>query len=242
MEDISNLESKVSDEYDGSTRVLYKLECQHCSNAFWRPAKDLGRSKFCKRDCYTEARAKVGKRITLECLQCQKPFKKFQHHAAQVKSGRYFCSRACQQQSTIIHRVDCLSCKKEVIGKGRVYCSSECQWTHTYDENIRKWKSGEIEGINAAEGLRSWLRRYLLDKADNQCSECGWCKVNPTTGKIPLQIDHVDGNYKNNTEENLRVLCPCCHSLTPTYGALNIGNGREKRRKKLQGNGNLSID
>ena len=32
--------------------------------------------------------------------------------------------------------------------------------------------------------------------------------------------------------ENLKILCPNCHSLTPTFGALNKGNGRELRRIK----------
>ena len=61
---------------------------------------------------------------------------------------------------------------------------------------------------------------------------CGWCEINPTSGKIPLEIEHIDGNYKNNTEENLILLCPNCHSLTPTYRALNKGHGRKERYKK----------
>jgi 5-methylcytosine-specific restriction endonuclease McrA len=34
----------------------------------------------------------------------------------------------------------------------------------------------------------------------------------------------------NHNEKNLNLLCPNCHSLTPTYGSLNKGNGRLKRR------------
>lgn len=39
------------------------------------------------------------------------------------------------------------------------------------------------------------------------------------------------GNYLNNSEDNLDLICPNCHSLTPTYRALNIGNGRKDRHK-----------
>lgn len=44
-----------------------------------------------------------------------------------------------------------------------------------------------------------------------------------------MQIDHIDGDYKNCRPENLRILCPNCHSLTPTFGALNKGKGRKLR-------------
>lgn len=84
------------------------------------------------------------------------------------------------------------------------------------------------------EGISTWLRKYIIEKFNNKCSLCGWSEINKSTGKVPVQIDHIDGNYKNNSEENLRLLCPNCHSLTPTYGALNKGRGREKRKLKLR--------
>lgn len=47
----------------------------------------------------------------------------------------------------------------------------------------------------------------------------------------------IDGDFRNCSEENLTVLCPNCHSLTPTFMSLNRGNGRDvagvRRRKKV---------
>jgi 5-methylcytosine-specific restriction endonuclease McrA len=71
----------------------------------------------------------------------------------------------------------------------------------------------------------------LLEKNNYSCSECGWNKINPKTGKSPLEIDHIDGDCSNNKEENLRVLCPNCHSLTPTWKALNKGNGNKESHR-----------
>lgn len=53
--------------------------------------------------------------------------------------------------------------------------------------------------------------------------------MNPKTNQVPLIADHIDGNWRNNIESNLRLLCPNCDSLSPTYAALNKGNGRKNR-------------
>lgn len=93
------------------------------------------------------------------------------------------------------------------------------------------WKSGEVSGLSVEYGLSKRIRKYLLDKNNNKCERCGWGEVNPYTGRVPLEIDHKDGDYSNNSEDNLAVLCPNCHSLTPTYKALNMGSGRKARKK-----------
>jgi hypothetical protein len=42
---------------------------------------------------------------------------------------------------------------------------------------------------------------------------------------MPLQIDHIDGNYLNCSLKNLKAFCSNCHVLIPTFGALNRGKG-----------------
>lgn len=67
-------------------------------------------------------------------------------------------------------------------------------------------------------------------KEGARCSKCGWSKTNPTTGKVPLTVNHKDGDATHTVPENLELLCPNCHALTPNYGALNKGRGRKGRR------------
>ena len=130
----------------------------------------------------------------------------------------------------------CLYCGKELRQDQRHnrYCSIECATKARTDNKIAAWLSGEDDGIRGANQLSSTIRNYLLEKAGYKCQKCGWGEINPTTQKVPLDIHHKDGNYMNNTENNLEVLCPNCHSLTPNYKALN-SSGRENRtqsRKK----------
>lgn len=53
--------------------------------------------------------------------------------------------------------------------------------------------------------------------------ECGWDKINKYSNKCPIELEHIDGNHDNNKIENVRLLCPNCDSLTPTYKGLNRG-------------------
>lgn len=51
------------------------------------------------------------------------------------------------------------------------------------------------------------------------CSSCNlttWMNL-----PIPLELDHIDGDNKNNSLDNLRLLCPNCHAFTPTYRGKN---------------------
>ena len=102
---------------------------------------------------------------------------------------------------------------------------------YQYKQYIERWKQGLETGLKGKYQLSGHIHRYMREKFNNKCSRCGWCKVNPITNKVPLEIEHIDGNYLNNSEDNLDLICPNCHSLTPTYRALNIGNGRKDRHK-----------
>lgn len=84
--------------------------------------------------------------------------------------------------------------------------------------------------MNGEYGISKYIRRYLFEKYDCKCQKCGWGEKNIMTNYVPLQIHHKDGNYANNSEENLQLLCPNCHSLTETFGRLNK-NGRKGRKK-----------
>jgi HNH endonuclease len=110
----------------------------------------------------------------------------------------------------------CLNCDAKIVyntnhQKGK-YCNNKCQQKYVKKDYISKWLSGEISG-GKSYNLSNYIRGYLLEQSNMCCSLCGWSKVNPHTGKVPLEIDHVDDNPFNHSPENLQVLCPNCHAL-----------------------------
>ncbi|MFD7918415.1 HNH endonuclease signature motif containing protein [Streptomyces sp. NPDC059740] len=74
----------------------------------------------------------------------------------------------------------------------------------------------------------SRLRTALLAHGvPERCADCG---IGPAWRErpLPLEVDHIDGDWRNNLPSNLRFLCPNCHSATDTY------RGRGKKRLGAQ--------
>ncbi len=65
-------------------------------------------------------------------------------------------------------------------------------------------------------------RLFLQGLKQPVCELCNWAQVAPD-GRIPVELDHINGDHSDNRLENLRILCPNCHSLQPTHRGLNKG-------------------
>lgn len=69
--------------------------------------------------------------------------------------------------------------------------------------------------------------RVRLIREGLKAHRCESCERTHWMGQpIPLELDHIDGDRFNNELTNLRLLCPNCHALTPTYRGRNIGRYR----------------
>jgi predicted HNH restriction endonuclease len=94
------------------------------------------------------------------------------------------------------------------------------------------WLKGEESGTKADGKPDKRVRWALVLTRGQKCEECGWDKKNPVTGIVPLHVDHIEGDRTKNRPEDLRLLCPNCHSLTPTYQHLNNPDVSPTRRKQ----------
>ncbi len=130
----------------------------------------------------------------------------------------------------------CLECGKKPKRALYKYCSNKCQFLYQYKEYIKKWKSGLVDGNRGikARNISGHIKRYLIEKYGEKCSQCNWKEKHPVTGRVPLEVDHINGNSEDNIEINLRLLCPNCHSLSSNFRNLNKGKGRAWRIKYLK--------
>ena len=121
----------------------------------------------------------------------------------------------------------CLSCGKLNEMKRNTsnkFCNNKCQQNYKYESYIVDWKNGEISGTKGSGKTlqpSSYIRRYIFYKYSDSCANCGFNTKHPVDGSSILEIDHIDGDASNNKENNLILLCPNCHALTPTFRARN---------------------
>ncbi len=83
-----------------------------------------------------------------------------------------------------------------------------------------------IEGTQMETHIKKKILKEGLLK-----DECAWCgisywSIKEEEKKLSLHIDHINGINTDNRLENLRMLCPNCHSLTDTYAGKNKKVGR----------------
>jgi hypothetical protein len=153
----------------------------------------------------------------------------------------HFCSSSCSGPANSKARSkprdteNCMACGKSLEGKPRESksCSKKCDGVYKRSLFLNSWYSGKITGGKPSGELSTVIRNHLFELHGSKCEKCNWGEKNKFSGKVPLTVNHIDGNPENHSPTNLELICPNCHSLTPNYGALNKGNGRKQRYAAL---------
>lgn len=220
------------------SRDLIPLECFHCGKTHYRTKNIIfrilhGRLKGTNKGCYCSKKCYNDNKKISKFYNCKQCGNKVERTPSQIGKN-VFCSKSCSakfyNKNKIIWK-KCLNCEKEFRpyrgSKTMKYCCHKCQW-----EFNKKQIYKQIENNTYSVVHSKMYRTYMIEKYGAKCMECGWDKINPTSKKPTIQIEHIDGNSENTKLSNLKLLCPNCHSLTSTFGGLNRGNGRHYRRMR----------
>lgn len=156
----------------------------------------------------------------------------------QLTSNKKYCSLSCRTifvnknfpKKNSRRQSFCICGSVVYLSKNmqQKFCSNSCHQNDVYKKYIELWLAGQVAGCQK-DRASNFVRRYLLEK---QKGECLKCSNSSWMGQpMPLELEHVDGNYMNNTPQNVCLLCPNCHAQTQTYGSKNKGKGRANRSK-----------
>jgi len=218
--------------------VYEEIVCLNCNKKFI--AYRRNKQKFCSKSCsasYNNIKIKrdVDETKAAKCIYCGKDIiiKKYASfkYASCLDCNPNYGNGGSWKYTKNVKRIKdkfiCMNCGKELKKRAK-YCSHACQNEFRRNEVFKKIEAGDLTLDHRH------YKKYLIYKHGEKCMKCSWSEINPYSGKIPVELEHIDGNSENNDLKNLKLLCPNCHSLTPTYKALNVGNGRHKRRQRYQ--------
>lgn len=140
---------------------------------------------------------------------------------AKVRASRESSKKKCPHCDTMIQ-------------SGSRSCNTH-RWTNgTYSSTrntVSMWLSGEWTGQYGPKTphvVSNIIRAYLYEQCDYSCTKCGFSESHPDDGSPILQINHIDGDATNHSQDNLEVLCPNCHAMTPNYGRRNKKSTRPR--------------
>ena len=163
--------------------------------------------------------------VKLHCLECDFIWETSPHNFLYLdrKAANHRCPN-CGQKNRIIK--ECAWCGKKIERtvsqvernqSGYFYC---CQQHGNLHKNFLRKESGEWD-----DSLNYRLKAFEV--YPHKCSCCGWDE-----DERILEVHHIDENRKNNSLENLIILCPTCHrKITLGYYWLDLDNKEIVKRE-----------
>lgn len=90
-------------------------------------------------------------------------------------------------------------------------------------QNVRASKKFPLSEILVENSKYRGSPKKRLLKEGILRNECYKCKINSWQGKpLVLALEHKNGNKRDHRLENIELLCPNCHSQTPTFAGRNV--------------------
>lgn len=143
-----------------------------------------------------------------------------------LKNGKRCCS-PCWTQCTVNRAANSAGSKKtRKSGKYSIKEFNNADREKAYQKRLKI--AADTSFVKGSTRTNMALKRTLINyhKWKDECKECGLSEWRGK--KLVLELDHIDGDTSNNTIENLRFLCPNCHSLTDAFRGRSTNSSRKR--------------
>lgn len=217
-------------------------ELPTCFKTFQAREADVkrGMNKYCSRACSHAGRRLSPKKAetpNVECSWCGIGIYRSAHQIKVCKSKQFYC---CTGHAGLDAGSGGLKTGPEATDKLVPFCACGRKYTGKLNkcracvkaDLISAWLNGNMSvtrhGGQSSEP-RPFVKEYLKETRGDCCEVCGFDELAPD-GRSIIQMDHIDGDHMNNAIDNLKLLCPNHHAMTPTFGSRNKNSTRAYRR------------
>ena len=154
-----------------------------------------------------------------KCEQCNKELT-----SKWINKKTKFCSRTCSNLARIgtnFYTTHSEILKEKYRKDGSWGSLGENNKTRIYKKKSLREK---VDGKKFEDVSYDYKRIMVILDQDQRCNKCNLSEW--LDSKIPLEIDHIDGDNKNDDRNNLEALCPNCHAQTSTFRGRNKKQGK----------------
>lgn len=139
-----------------------------------------------------------------------------------LSNGKLCCSEKYQKCPSV--RLKNSKSKSESHKRGEGYKFTKEDVIKSNQKSINE--SIEKAFVENSTYSNSFIKPKFMEQVEYKCVDCGISEWNNKS--IILELDHINGNNRDNRIENLRLLCPNCHSQTDNFRGRNINKGDAK--------------
>lgn len=158
-------------------------------------------------------------------LELRNQGKKYKEICAELNLSKSTVSYHIGERKGRLAKKDCKYCGKEV-NHSQTYCSKECNAKWIEERRKKFLENGQLS-------TNKTIRVALIERDGDICKLCSTSSM--WNGKpLTLHVDHIDGNSDNNGPDNLRLLCPNCHSQLETSKGTPFVKKETRRNKYLR--------
>lgn len=164
----------------------------------------------------------------MKCEHCAK------EHDGTFATGR-FCSMFCSRAFSTARKRKAINAKVSSALAGRAKATKGQKLgavSSAVRQRIDARKAERLQRILAGpwdEVPVAMRKTRVLFEQNGKCSECG---ISEWVGRpLVLQLDHISGDRRDESRNNLRCICPNCHSQTHTWGTRNLTDDGKARMR-----------